>query len=64
MSKNQVLLTPMDVAKILKLNLLTIYKYIRVGELSAFKFGRTYRVNDKDLEIFMEKNKVLKKQTT
>lgn len=60
MGKSQILLTPAEVAKNLKLNLLTIYKYIRKGDLGAIKLGRTYRVSEDDLEQFMNKNRVTK----
>ena len=60
MSIRRILLTPSEIAKELKLNLLTIYKYIRKGELSAIKFGRTYRVSEEDLEEFIKNNKVIK----
>ncbi len=58
---NRQFFTPTEVAEELKLNLLTIYKYIRSGDLSAVRFGRTYRVSEEDLERFIEKNKVNKK---
>lgn len=60
MGKSQILLTPAEVAKNLKLNLLTIYKYIRSGKLGAIKLGRTYRVGEDDLEKFLNKNRVTK----
>ena len=60
MNNSQLLLTPSDVAERLKLNSLTIYKYIRRGELKAAKFGRTYRISEKDLENFINENKVVK----
>lgn len=54
------LMTPTEVAKELKLNLLTVYKYIRSGDLGAIKLGRTYRVGEDDLEKFVDKNRVTK----
>lgn len=49
---------PRDIAKLLKLNILTIYEYIREGKLRAVKFGRNYRIDEKDLEEFIQKNVV------
>jgi excisionase family DNA binding protein len=49
---------PRDIAKLLKLNIITIYEYIRVGKLRAVKFGRNYRIEEKDLEKFIQKNVV------
>ena len=50
-------LTPSEVAKELKLNLLTIYKYIRNKKLLAIKFGRKYRITKEDLDKFINSNK-------
>lgn len=58
MGYNKPLFTPAEVARHLKLNLLTIYRYIRKGELSAAKFGRTYRIREEDLDEFVERHKV------
>jgi excisionase family DNA binding protein len=46
-------LKPKDVAKRLQMNILTIYEYIRNGQLRASKFGRTYRISAQDLELFV-----------
>lgn len=58
MSNSTSLLTPSEVAKKLKLNLLTIYKYIRSGNLGAMRFGRTYRISETDLDKFMRRHKI------
>lgn len=47
------LLTPAEVARLLKLNLLTIYRYIKSGDLVAARFGRSYRIKEVDLEKFI-----------
>lgn len=47
------LLTVQDVAKVLRLNPLTVYGYIRAGKLRAAKFGRYYRVSHSDLQEFI-----------
>lgn len=49
---------PREVAEILKLNLLTVYTYIRDGRLPAVKIGRNYRVAKEDLEKFIKLNRV------
>ncbi len=58
---NTKLLKPKEVAEKLQLNLLTIYNYIRSGELKAVKFGRTYRVEQTDLLTFVENHEVVVK---
>ena len=57
---NTTLLTPKQVAKILQINVLTVYSYIRRGLLDAIKLGRTYRVLSRDLESFIELNSIKK----
>lgn len=54
------LLTPEQVAEILQLHLLTIYRYIHQGKLAAIRFGRSYRIIPKDLRHFIEANRVNK----
>lgn len=55
------LLKAKEVAEILQLNVLTVYEYIRDGRLKAIKFGRSYRVEEKDLEKFIKEHKVKSK---
>lgn len=56
MNNNNQLLTPQEVAVELKLNLLTIYRYIRDKKILASKFGRKYRISRNDLNIFIKSN--------
>lgn len=56
MTKN--LLKAKEVATILKLNILTVYEYINKSELPAVKFGRSYRIEEKDLYKFIRNHKV------
>lgn len=53
MDSNLTFLTPKEVAQILRLNLLTIYEYIRNGSLRTVRLGRSYRIKDQDLEKFI-----------
>jgi excisionase family DNA binding protein len=50
-------LTVKEVAGSLKLNALTIYQYVRSGKLKAVRFGRNYRIEQKDLDKFVRSNK-------
>ncbi|MBP7509865.1 MAG: helix-turn-helix domain-containing protein [Prolixibacteraceae bacterium] len=45
--------TPIEVAKILKLNPNTVWRYIKQGHLSAFKIGRCYRISEAQVEKFL-----------
>lgn len=60
MNINNNLLTPEQVAGILQVHVLTVYGYIRQGKLDAVRLGRTYRIVPKDLELFIESNRVAK----
>jgi excisionase family DNA binding protein len=57
----KVLLTAKEVADMLKLNVLTVYEYIRKSKLPAVKFGRSYRIEEKDLNKFIKEHKVKSK---
>ena len=53
---------PREVAQLLQLNTLTIYEYIRQGKLRAAKFGRNYRIEEKDVEKFVNEHIVKKRR--
>ena len=53
---NQRFYTPAEVASLFKLNILTVYEYIKSKKLTAIRFGRKYRIPGENLEKFMEKN--------
>jgi len=42
-----------EVAKMLKVAYLTVYRWIQVGKLVAFKAGKQYRVKKEDLDSFV-----------
>lgn len=45
-----------EVAKMLKVNIRTVYRWIESGDLRAAKFGRkTYRIFEADLKAFVKK---------
>lgn len=49
-----IFLTPKEVSEILRLNVLTVYDYIRNGELEAVRLGRSYRIEEKELQKFIQ----------
>ena len=51
-------ITPEEVAQILRINVLTVYRYIRKGSLGAIRIGRGYRIGRGDLDTFIESNRV------
>ena len=46
-----------EVAKILKVTYLTVYRWIRSGKLKAYKAGKQYRIKSTDIIMFMELKK-------
>lgn len=60
MKINKNLLTPEQVGGILQVHVLTVYSYIRRGKLNAIRLGRNYRVVPRDLESFIESNRIHK----
>ncbi len=51
------MLTLKEVTERLKLHPNTLRRYIRQGKLRAVKFGRVWRVEEKDLENFIQAKK-------
>jgi len=49
------LLTPEEVAEVLRLHHLTVLKLIKNKKLKSIKFGRVYRIREDDLEEFLQK---------
>lgn len=46
-----------EVAKLLKVAYLTVYRWIQSGKLTAYKAGKQYRIKEDDLNKFLEKKK-------
>jgi excisionase family DNA binding protein len=44
-----------DLAEILEVNIMTIYRYIKAGRLKAYKLGREFRIEKKEFNTFLEK---------
>ena len=49
--------TTVELAEMLKMNVMTIYRYIKSGKLTAHKFGKEYRVSKADLDNFLKSTK-------
>lgn len=46
-----------EVAKMLKVAYLTVYRWIQSSKLNSNKAGKQYRIKNEDLEIFLRKHK-------
>lgn len=55
-------LTVAEVSSILRLSVLTIYKYIKEGKISVVEFGGHYRIGKSSLEKFIQDHLVKGKE--
>ena len=60
--KNDTYYTIIEVAKLLKVAYLTVYRWIRAGKLPAFQVEKQYRITKTDFEKFMQSYKVKKQE--
>lgn len=47
--------TAKELAGKLKLNIMTIYRYISSGKLKAYKIGKEFRIKSSDLDTLLDK---------
>ncbi len=45
-----------ELAEKLRVNVMTIYRYIKAGKLKAYKFGKEFRVEKSEFESFLKKS--------
>lgn len=57
MSQNQ-FYTATELAETLKVNIMTVYRYIKARRLPAYKFGKEFRIEKREFEAFVEKAKI------
>lgn len=44
-----------DLAELLEVNIMTIYRYIKASRLKAYKLGREFRIEKKEFDAFLQK---------
>jgi excisionase family DNA binding protein len=49
-------LTVQEVSSLLRLSMLTIYKYIKEGKISVVEFGGHYRISNASLNNFIQEH--------
>lgn len=49
--------TPQEIAELLQINYMTVYRWIRAGKLEAYQIQKKYRIREADFSRFMEANK-------
>lgn len=48
--------TAKELSDKLKLNVMTIYRYIKAGKLKAYKIGKEFRVEKEEFEEFLKQS--------
>jgi excisionase family DNA binding protein len=49
--------TAKELAEKLRVNIMTIYRYIKAGKLKAYKIGKEFRIDRKEFIRFLNKSK-------
>ena len=49
--------TTQEIADLLKVDYMTVYRWIRAGKLEAYQVQKQYRIKESDFNRFMEANK-------
>ncbi len=47
-----------ELADSLRVNVMTIYRYIKAGKLKAYKIGKEFRIDKKEFNRFLNKVKI------
>lgn len=55
--KKQEFYTAKELAEKLRVNIMTIYRYIKAGKLKAYKIGKEFRIEKKEFQKFLDKVK-------
>ena len=50
--------TAQELAEKLRVNIMTIYRYIKAGKLKAYKIGKEFRIDKKEFQRFLNKTKI------
>ncbi|MFH0845849.1 MAG: helix-turn-helix domain-containing protein [Patescibacteria group bacterium] len=52
---NKEFYTAKELAEKLRVNIMTIYRYIEAGKLKAYKLGKEFRIDKKEFNKFLNK---------
>lgn len=53
--------TAQELADRLRVNIMTIYRYIDAGKLKAYKLGKEFRIDRKEFHNFLKKAEIKRK---
>jgi excisionase family DNA binding protein len=56
------LYTPQEVADYLKVDVRTVYRWLREGKMDAIRFQREYRIAESDLRDFLERRRTRREE--
>ncbi len=59
MEHNKEFYTAQELADKLRVNVMTIYRYIKAGKLKAHKPGKEFRITKADFEAFLYKSRIV-----
>ena len=54
---NKEFYTARELANKLRVNIMTIYRYIKAGKITAYKIGKEFRIEKKEFDNFLDKVK-------
>ena len=54
MTKDKEFYKAEDLAELLEVNIMTIYRYIKSGRLKAYKIGRDFRIDKAEFQSFLK----------
>jgi len=54
---NKEFYTSRELADKLRVNIMTIYRYIKAGKLKAYKIGKEFRIEKKEFNNFLDRVK-------
>lgn len=55
--KQEEFYTAKELADKLRVNIMTIYRYIGAGKLKSYKIGKEFRIDKKEFDMFLNKAK-------
>ena len=50
--------TAKELADKLRVNIMTIYRYIKVGKIRAYKIGKEFRIGKEEFQKFLNKSSI------
>lgn len=54
---NEAFYSAQELADTLRVNIMTVYRYIKAGKLKAYKIGKGFRIEKKEFYNFLDKTK-------